>query len=240
VDLPERQPGNGFVSRLWATQRVGFLSAERRRNGANPELDQEIRSLGERYSIPTMFTSYMVIEPGVVIGPDGRVTNAADFAARVAPEGAQARGAAGRAGGGGGGGRAAFAISPSRAANQAASPATAHEAVARDEIFRRTRSEADMDKALADGKSKRVGDRVFALVDSIWIDVRHRDSITVTKIKPYSEVYFELLKSIPSLNPVFALGDKVLVSGKTAAILLDESGSEKLTRAQLDAFVKNW
>ena len=63
IDFPERDRQNPFVARLWATQRVGFLSADRRKNGASKEIDDEIRSLGERYGIPTEFTSYLVTEP---------------------------------------------------------------------------------------------------------------------------------------------------------------------------------
>jgi TonB-dependent SusC/RagA subfamily outer membrane receptor len=117
---------------------------------------------------------------------------------------------------------------------------TAHETVAFDESLRQARTVADLDRALASGNTKRVGDRMFALVDSTWIDMRHSDSLSVTKIKPYSEVYFELLKSVPSLNPVFALGDRVLVAGSRMSIFLDEKGVEKLTREQLDAIVKQW
>ena len=63
ANFPDRAPENPFVARLWAAQRIGFLSAERRRNGGSPELDAEIRTLGERFSIPTEFTSYFVREP---------------------------------------------------------------------------------------------------------------------------------------------------------------------------------
>jgi Ca-activated chloride channel family protein len=66
AELPERDRENAFVARLWATQRVGYLSAERRRNGPSPEIDDEIRSLGEKYGIPTELTSYLVLEPGQV------------------------------------------------------------------------------------------------------------------------------------------------------------------------------
>src|SRR5690606_29267329 len=41
VQLPERQADNSFVARLWASQRVGWLSAERRRQGPSPEIDDE-------------------------------------------------------------------------------------------------------------------------------------------------------------------------------------------------------
>jgi Ca-activated chloride channel family protein len=63
IEFPERERQNAFVARLWATQRVGLLSAERRKNGPSREIDDEIRSLGERYGIPTEFTSYLVTEP---------------------------------------------------------------------------------------------------------------------------------------------------------------------------------
>ena len=67
VSLPARSTENGFVTRLWAVQRVGYLSAERRRSGGGPELDDELRQLGERYGIPTEFTSYLVKEPATQI-----------------------------------------------------------------------------------------------------------------------------------------------------------------------------
>jgi hypothetical protein len=62
VDFPDRDRENSFVARLWATQRVGYLSAQKRNNGGSSEIDDEIRSLGERYGIPTEFTSYLVTE----------------------------------------------------------------------------------------------------------------------------------------------------------------------------------
>jgi hypothetical protein len=72
VNFPERSRENGFVARLWATQRVGYLSAEKRKQGGSRELDNEIRELGERFGIPTEFTSYLVVEPGMQIR--GRIT----------------------------------------------------------------------------------------------------------------------------------------------------------------------
>ena len=63
VDFPDRDRQNAFVARLWAAQRVGFLSADKRKNGGGTEVDEEIRMLGERYGIPTEFTSYLVTEP---------------------------------------------------------------------------------------------------------------------------------------------------------------------------------
>jgi Ca-activated chloride channel homolog len=66
--FPERARDHAYVARLWATQRVGWLSAERRRHGPSAELDGEIRALGLRYGIPTELSSYLVLEPGMVAG----------------------------------------------------------------------------------------------------------------------------------------------------------------------------
>ena len=89
VRIGERERDNEFIPRLWATQRVGWLSAERRRNGPSPELDDEMRELGERYGIPTELTSYFVKEPGMVVAaPEG--LQARVGAANVAPQTAAA------------------------------------------------------------------------------------------------------------------------------------------------------
>jgi Ca-activated chloride channel family protein len=65
VVFPSSSRENSFIARLWATQRVGYLSAEKRRHGGSSEVDDEIRELGERYGIPTEFSSYLVLEPGM-------------------------------------------------------------------------------------------------------------------------------------------------------------------------------
>ena len=44
VTFPDRERGNAFVPRLWATQRIGWLAAEKRRGGASREMDDEIRT----------------------------------------------------------------------------------------------------------------------------------------------------------------------------------------------------
>ena len=85
AELPESDRENAFVARLWATQRVGYLSAERRRGGASPEIDDEIRALGEKYGIPTELTSYLVLEPGQVALRGRAPGRANDLGAAAAP-----------------------------------------------------------------------------------------------------------------------------------------------------------
>jgi hypothetical protein len=69
VVFPDRERANPFVARLWATQRIGYLEAARHKSGPSAELDTELRSLGERFGIPTELTSYLVREPVVASTP---------------------------------------------------------------------------------------------------------------------------------------------------------------------------
>src|SRR5688572_717286 len=167
AELPERDRENGFVARLWATQRVGYLSAERRRSGASPEIDDEIRSLGEKYGIPTELTSYLVLEPGMVANQGGRdltrrgataVAPAAESRVRRFEE-AKAASAM----------RGAQTLSQ---ADAAAAPALQNEGII----------------------SRRVGTRTLVLRDSVWTDARFSEGTRVIKVQPYSEAYFALLQ----------------------------------------------
>jgi Ca-activated chloride channel family protein len=48
--FPEERSDNGFLGRLWATRRVGYLLEQVRLNGENREVKDEIIQLGTRYS----------------------------------------------------------------------------------------------------------------------------------------------------------------------------------------------
>jgi Ca-activated chloride channel family protein len=51
-----------FLSRLWATRRIGYLLEEIRLQGSNQELVDEIRRLGLKHGIVTPYTSFLVTE----------------------------------------------------------------------------------------------------------------------------------------------------------------------------------
>jgi hypothetical protein len=224
VDFPDRDRENSFVSRLWATQRVGYLSAEKRTNGGSSEIDDEIRSLGERYGIPTEFTSYLV-------------TERQDLPVRTAMMGA------------GGGQVAAMAPAAMNFRKDAAS--LAFEAAKVASAQRSMSNVAAIDSlSLANGRpmrdkdearaTRRVDGRTFVLHDGAWTDVRYHAGMQVTTIKPYSKAYFDLLQQVPELKPVFALGDRVIVVGKTRAIRVDDSGVAEMTPSAIVALVSGW
>jgi Ca-activated chloride channel homolog len=211
AELPENDRENTFVARLWATQRVGYLSAERRRSGASPEIDDEIRTLGEKYGIPTELTSYLVLEPGQVVARGRAAGRASDLsgAASPAPQ--------------------AQAFEAAKAASNLRSVQTlAHAEVLRDTMMR-------------DGvASRRVGTRMFTLRDSVWTDSRFSEGKRVVTVNPYSEAYFALVRELPDLASAFALGESVLVCGTKMAIAIAPNGVAQLTRAQIGEIVAAW
>ncbi|HEU5185707.1 MAG TPA: VIT domain-containing protein [Gemmatimonadaceae bacterium] len=215
TELPDRDRENGFVARLWATQRVGYLSAERRRNGPSQEIDDEIRALGERYGIPTELTSYLVLEPGAVVarGQVGQGGNlrGLERSRRIEPR-AQAFEEA----------KAASAMRGAQTLTQADAASAAPEAAAAGITLRR------------------VGTRTFVLRDSVWTDTRFAEGTRVVKVKAYSEAYFALVREIPDLSAAFALGEQVLVRGTKVAVAVAPDGAEQLSGSDLAAIVAAW
>src|SRR5262249_62269752 len=134
-----------------------------------PELDEEIRMLGERYGIPTEFTSYLVMEPqlsrNAVLrgGMGGAVPAMSPAAAAAAPRDMRFE--------------SAKMATAQRAMSSVAMADSLSAAVNRDA----TRS------------TRRVDARTFNLRDSVWTDQRYRSGMAITAVKPFSKAYFDLI-----------------------------------------------
>jgi len=89
--------------------------------------------------------------------------------------------------------------------------------------------------------AKRIDARTFALRDGIWTDIRYRVGMETIVIKPFSKAYFDLLSQLPELRSTFALGDRVIVVGKSLAISLDEGkGASELTTSMRATIARAW
>jgi len=221
VYFPDRSRENPFVARLWATQRVGYLSAEKRKHGGSQAIDDEIRDLGERFGIPTEFSSYLVVEPGMnrrrVMGAGGGqlqsvvVTGAA--AGAPAPAAVQ------------------FEAAKTAAAQRSATSLSAADAAT---------GIGDYASARRDGNVTRAGNVTFVLRDSVWTDVRYKKSGTVLQVKPFSNAYFKLIEMMPDLREPFSVGERVIVAGHSMAIELIRSGEEHLTDRDMTLIKDRW
>jgi Ca-activated chloride channel family protein len=210
VYFPERSRENPFVARLWATQRVGYLSAEKRKHGGSQEINDEIRDLGERFGIPTEFSSYLVVEPGMNQRRSDQIT---------------LRGAVGTSGGAPAPAAVQFEAAKSAAAQRSATSLSAADAASgvRD-----------------DASVRRAGNVTFVLRDSVWTDVRYKNAGTVLRVKPFSDAYFRLLEVQPDLREAFSVGERVIVAGRSMAIELTPAGEEQLMDRDLALLRDRW
>ena len=216
VAFPAHANDNAFVARLWAAQRVGYLSAERHRTGGNAELDAELRQLGERYGIPTELTSYLVTEPKTNAAQNG----GGDRGVRAQPGMARPD--------------ASFANAPAAMQFEAAKAASEQRA---------TTSVGELDKDVLRDKKESVrmaGNRTFTLRDSVWTEARSADGVPVIRVKAFSPAYFALVQNLPELAPLFAIGERVRVFGRRVAIEVAPDGIATLDAAALADAVRNW
>lgn len=240
VSFPARERDNAFVSRLWAAQRLGWLAAEKRKRGGSNELDAEIKSLGERFGIPTEFSSYLVLEPGMQVVTDGvrRDRLGAAPPAHVAPATAGANR------------ERAIALSGARlsevvvtGAGAAVSKQQEFDAAKRSANQREAKSLADVDESAqlaAAGGMRQVEQRIFRLVNGVWIDARQTPTMRTVQVKPYSALYFELVQQLSGLGPALALGERVIVAGRAVAIELTPSGLERMSDSDVRGVVAAW
>ncbi|MEO7218490.1 MAG: hypothetical protein ABI026_09875, partial [Gemmatimonadaceae bacterium] len=226
VTFPHDEKSNPFIGRLWATQRIGYLSAERRRLGGNAELDGEIRSLGEQFGIPTEFTSFLVQE------------------AQTSPP----NGIALRALGGIG------AIVPPQSVSALNAPVSVQsfEAAKRATEQRAAVSLASADKASTgatdintDGAVRHVGDHTFVLSNGIWTDshaslTEKASGTVVIHVRAFSAAYFRLMDIVPSLKPMLTLGDRVIVAGRGVVLQVGPDGMTDLDPRATTALRSGW
>jgi len=218
VVFPSSSRENSFIARLWATGRVGYLSAERARHGRSTEIDDEIRQLGERYGIPTEFSSYLVLEPGMrrdrgPIGTQPTQLNEVVVTGTVA----------------------GAAPAPSvQSFERARMSAVQREA--------KTLADTDMD-VFSEKEVRQAGERLFKLQDGVWSDTQLSVNPAGTRrvtIRPYSAAYFKLLDLLPVLREPFALGDRVRIAGRRVLIEVDETGVETLSDYELQSIRADW
>jgi Ca-activated chloride channel family protein len=221
IRLPDAEPRNEFLPRLWAARRVGFLLDETRVRGESAELRDEIVRLAKRFGIVTPYTSYLIVEDAErqrrVAGGERRSRDAfADAPAPSAP-------ASGGGGGVGGGGAPSDEVrrleedarlgAESKSADSGAAAVDA--AKARKELSdwegdrdadasRRGRAAADV---------RHVAGRTFVQRGGVWWDASADVGKARRKVEAFSDAYFALLRDQPSLGPWLALGKVVLVVG---------------------------
>ncbi len=226
VSFPSHELGNDFIPRLWASRKLGHLARQIRIEGHSTDLEQEIRETALRYGLLSEYTSYLVLEPGMVASRDARLQQPRDRVVAV-PAAQRTSGAASNVAG-----------TVGRQAVQAAEKSRARREIALEADLNEMEDRAAFSNS--DESVKLSAGRMFVLRDSVWTDVAHRDSLPVVEIELYSSTYFELLRALPELERWFKAFDNVLIAGTTTSIKTVSSGAPAVEGRALERLVREF
>ncbi|MFN0121952.1 MAG: VIT domain-containing protein [Blastocatellia bacterium] len=210
--FPEKQTERDFLPALWAMRRVGYLMEQITLNGESKELREEVVELGVKYNIVTPYTSYLILEPGMVanqfaVGRPG-VMRDRDAKERRAP-------AAKSAGGGGGGGGGSYVPADANAPPPTSGSVAVQNSKQNVSLQKAEQvSQAPINNAQS--QRQNVAGKNFTQQNNIWVDDESQNAknLKEVKIKFGSDEYFALLKNEPELANYLALGQQVTVVWK--------------------------
>ena len=204
IEFPESEPANGYVPRLWAARKLGYLERQVWTEGESADLVQEIRALALRYGLPSRYTSYLVREP-LVIAEDFRPPPGARSSPR--PVGAPPSGGA--------------SLATGRAAVEAARAATRMRGVLNLDQM----TVAARERAAGPGEeaTRWVGGRAFVERDGAWVDIHHSPDAETVTVELFSDAWFVLVRELPEIAPIFAEMTDVTIAGVDLSMRFTES-----------------
>lgn len=254
--LPEVDTGAGFLPRLWASRKIGYLMDEVRLKDDGPakkEAVDQIIALSKEWGILTPYTALFVPEPadgiaranqpvfrsstlsaggvggggfGGAAGPVGRNASVLDASGTVRPAPAAASVPALRTG--------ESAVNVSQAARAQKSNAQVGN-------FYAYNAQAGADKKRSEELAKRVqnvNQRTFIQNGAQWTDATYdaKKQKQIVKVKLYSPAYFALTRRNADFAKWAALGsDVVITANATQAVQFAADGKESLTDAEVKA-----
>src|SRR5215468_279727 len=215
LHFDDRKTSDDYVSRLWATRRVGFLLDEIRIHGETAELRDETTELARKYGIVTLYTAYLIVED-----EDRRRVPMADRSMQSMSTDAPARAEVSKAWDGfkdKKDGDDAVANARSQNAFKFAEQATGSINYGATESLRGFALNAPAAPAESDRltrytqQSKFVNGRAFFQNGNQWIDSNAQNTAKRQRIQFNSEEYFNLLTKHPEAGPWLALGQNVVL-----------------------------
>jgi Ca-activated chloride channel family protein len=225
LSFPANAGGQPFISRLWATRKIGALLNQIRLNGETPELVNSVVKLSVRYGIITPYTSYLIQEEDINArrdgvgggGPEGTSVPGTPVPIMVmAPTVSSQIGVPGEAPASGEG-----AVDRAKSANDLESSDKAAVAPTSTPLATATAgsggyvAQPTLEPQKGTGKSgevlKTVNDRTFIFQKNMWVDTLFTEGMKVQDVVFLSDDYFKLLTDHPEIKDYLAIGERVLV-----------------------------
>lgn len=189
---------NHFLPRLWASRKIAHLTDKVMLDGKNKDIVDEIVSLSKKYGIITKYTSGLI---DVDAHKFGRVDEIA---------------------------QCVYSQMSYDTLNQvgecACEQAMVQKSMRKGATVCSNYTSGDRGAEIQE-KVRMVGARTFFLKEGVWIDSDHAESSSITKIKAFSDEYFEFLEDNPHLSIYFAIGKSVIIKTDTGSVQIcdDES-----------------
>jgi len=215
----------GFIPRLWATRRIGYLLDEIRLHGDEAELRDEVVRLARRYGIVTPYTAYLIVED-----EDRRHVRAEARTLQEFDRDHELRAANERmyettnlAEGGGHAVGGAMANQSLKSARSYAAPSAANKAARIGQSWGKSSlGEDKVHEVIAAQQTRHLGGRTFFNNRGQWVDARVQDEpgAEIINIAFGTDAYFALLEAHPAAHRWLALGDNLQIhlGGKTYII----------------------
>ena len=215
AEFPARAAEHGFIPRLWATRRVGFLLDQIRLHGENVELRDEVVRLARQYGIITPYTAYLIVEDEtrrripIVHQTLQNISNRRelkDETQRMYEEMRNEKSGYGAVGG-------AQNNSALKSAEVVSAPAAANALALRGQQSTDAAVQERVDQVIHAQQSRFVGGRSFYQNGAQWIDahVQSKPGARVVQIKFNSPEYFSLMSKHPDMPQWLSVGRNVQV-----------------------------
>jgi Ca-activated chloride channel family protein len=203
----------GFVPRLWATRRVGFLLDQIRLHGESAELRDEVTALARRYGIVTPYTAYLIVEDESRrnVPPANRTLQSFDRDAGVRGEAGRMYREANEAKSGDAAVGGAQAVDALKRANTPEAPSAANAYAQRGQTGAAAAGGERVQQAIQAQQTRYVRGRTFYQNGAQWIDahVQSRPDARKVQVKFNSDEYFALLTRHPDAAQWLSVGRNV-------------------------------
>jgi Ca-activated chloride channel family protein len=219
---------NGFVARLWATRKIGYLLEQMRLSGETREVKDEVIRLSKLHGIITPYTSYLILEEDRVARRGPQATPELEF--RYAASDALSSVPAGA------GAEASPATVVARKAARAFEKDSGAESVESSRELGALKlgqggkgaARGFVDDVINSGgaKMKQSGDRTFYLQGSRWVDSTLTSGASAggagaRRVKYLSDEYWKLLETEPGIGKLLSAGSDVTFLWKGTTIIIE-------------------
>jgi Ca-activated chloride channel family protein len=215
ASFPRRTEANAYITRLWASRKLGHLMRQLWTEGESESLVQQIKDLAVRYGLPSPYTSYLVQEPDRLVDRPG-------LPAGVRRDAASPSMASGEA--------AVRRAQEARSFREAKTVGALK--AAEDEVIGRRGLEADATRTVAG--------RIFRRDDGVWVEVLLDPGLEVIRVKAFSPAWLRMTEALPELRPVLRELTRVTLAGASVAISVGADGIETLNDRALSRLVSRF